>query len=528
MIAVSVPFRNTSLAWRLVPLVSFWALVGCEPMDGRPAVTVDQLQVQRSELGAGFTRETTALYNVRRVLDADLPVDQRVHSLAVVDRLDGGNPMYQRQVADVLAEAACPPALRQAVLDWLMRRGYADLTGHVVRALSATDDPQLRSSLLDWLARHPSSEVLAEVVKLWAADAVRIDSEAEARYRRVVEMMTGTTWSEALLETLNRPSFGARGSAMEVLAARMPATSLRGRIAAMDPQSDAIRSLQYYLQRFNYLPTQRNELLAAVVVHTAKPRMLDDAAALADLWQAANRYEFNIRDFHLLSRLQRDSTRHLPSRGELVQLLAAAIANRRHTYRPVSGAAARPDAAAEFARHVGDLSMADLVNLHLLDEMLRRSRVQLGLAVMADRDRADRSSQWGGLIFYENGRAEARLYPPGRTGRDQAYVPSDLMLQDAADCLMHFTAHFEKADNAERTGPDPAELAYARDLNCYCVVFTSLGLDAFNATYYNPQGLVVNLGDFTFGGSASGPQASEPAPAGGAGVEAVPAYTVGR
>jgi hypothetical protein len=139
--------------------------------------------------------------------------------------------------------------------------------------------------------------------------------------------------------------------------------------------------------------------------------------------------------------------------------------------------------------------MADLWRLRLLDEMLTRPHVQMAIAVMADRDRADAARAWGGVIFYESGRATARIYPPPDAGGDdKTYAPSEQAASDLRDSLCRFHAHFERANNAERSLPSQTELLEAATGGFCGLLLTTLGDDTFCATYYTPRGVVVSLG----------------------------------
>jgi hypothetical protein len=149
-----------------------------------------------------------------------------------------------------------------------------------------------------------------------------------------------------------------------------------------------------------------------------------------------------------------------------------------------------------FRLQAAKLTMVDLWNLYLLNEMLARPHVRMALAVMAQRDRADTRSAWGGLVFYRNGQAEAVLYPFSATARldDRRYIPGARAQAQARDCLMRFCGHFEKVENGIRAGPDAEELFAAREGDYYGVVFTSVSDKSFCAHYYTPKAAVVSLG----------------------------------
>jgi hypothetical protein len=44
-------------------------------------------------------------------------------------------------------------------------------------------------------------------------------------------------------------------------------------------------------------------------------------------------------------------------------------------------------------------------------------------------------------------------------------------------------------------GPGQGDDAYAQVLGRSCIVFTTLGKDSMNADYYQPDGVVIDLGE---------------------------------
>jgi len=437
------------------------------------------------------------MYNLQRVLDRQVRPANRLESMRLVTHLGHSDPGVSDQLAAVLDEKDCPPALFEAVLEYLLKSDHPGLAGHVVGVLPRIGPGQavLREAVLEWLAKHPTPEVLSEMVKLWAAEP-STTSVNEHRYRRIVERITGKPWDSALLESLNTPGFYARGSALEVLAGRIRSDTLSDRIARLPARVDAIRTLQAFGYRFRYLPKTAAELLAAASLYKTRADMIPDASRLYGRWRDETGYIFAIRDFHLISRLARDPLRTSLRRSQLVLELGQSLGSRPQPPNNPSRAQE-----SRFWPQTGNLTMADLWNLYLLNEMLARPRVQLALKMLAEQDRADKRTAWGGLVFYENGQAEARLYPSDTdAGADDLnYVPCRLAVVDGRDAMCRFRGHFEKVDNSDRAGPSAAELRDAKEKGYYGLVLTSLGNDSFAAHYYNPRGLVVSLGKLPFG-----------------------------
>ena len=475
-----------------------WLLAcGCHVHPGHPPQDLGELRRWQEGHGREFTRRTVVLHNAKRVLSEEVPAGKRVESLRVLETLGATENETFAALAIGLSQPSTPQPVRLAVLTYLAKHGYPGLAEHVVAALPHAKDPKLRSAILEWLQDNPSPNVLVAIVKLWASG--KPSEQDELRYRRVVARVTGRKWEDALLTALNAENFFARGSAIEVLAGRLSQERLSDKIAALRPQTQAVRSMQHFVEMFGYLPRTRTERLATVVAHAGGPGRLTAAAALANKWNEQYGYQFNIRDIHMLGHLASDPLRNLLLRRQLKLELSQIIAARRKsTPAGPSGKRSkfRGGILVDFDSQVEILSMVDLWNLALINGMMSRPRYRLALKIIIRRDREDVQTQWGGLIAYDQGRAEAKLYRPSARTGDDAYVGSQRLHRDAIDCLCFFVAHFAREHDGA-TGPAKQELAFSKRHNLYGLVLTSLKNNRVNATYFNPQGIVIDLGDFS-------------------------------
>jgi len=466
---------------------------------GRPPVSIDEYESRTQRPADSYSAYVIRVHNLQRVLDPDLRVGERIESLRLVNRLRPGDATARKQFATLLVDPQTPGGLRDAILEYLLRADHPGLGTHVVKALPGLErDSPLRDAIFDWLARNPTPGILTEIVKIWAQE--KVAGPDEPRFRNIVEKVTKLQWHRALLAGLNTPDFFARGSAIEILTARLDARGLRREITRIAPKTSAMEAMRAFAEQFDYVPAGARELVSTVAVFKTGSAMLRDAAVRNRQWGQDAGYRFNIRDFHLLGRLARDPLRKPLSRKELHVQLRQAVAGRRHI-----GAAAAGQSAGKtdnFVLQADELTVADLWNLYLLNEMLERPRVKLALRIMADRDRHDTRGAWGGLVVYEQGRATARLYPAAEEsgGDDKRYAPSRRMRIDSRDALCRFVGHFERRSNARRAGPTAEELQDARDENYYGLVLTTTSGSEFCAHYYNPRGIVISLGRFSFEG----------------------------
>jgi hypothetical protein len=454
----------------------------------RVPVTVEEYDASRGPDVKTVAPQSVRLHNIRRILDPDLPVAQRMASLRLVEKLGPDDPSLLEALKAVAADPKTPAELQQAASQHVLLKA---VPADAVRTL-ATLPPgnPLRRAILMQLARSGDAAMYADVVKAWAQEAA--DGADEQQFRGAVEKIATQPWDQALIAAINSESFFARGSAMKVLAGRFTPAGLAAKLASVPARTEAMAALKAFVTQLGYMPKDGPDLVSVVSIYRLQPNSFPDVARLGRQWKAEpGGYDFNIRDFHLLSRLTADPLRKALKREQLVAAITASLAGRQHVTR-----AGAPEGSDGFAKQAAALPMADLWNLYLLDGMLTRPRVLLALHVMADRDRADTRTAWGGLIVYESGGAEARLYPPDKDAppNDLKYVPSKQMIAEGRDSMCRFMAHFEKAANASRAGPTAEELAAAAEGNYYGLVLTTVSENELCAHYFSPQGVVVSLG----------------------------------
>ncbi|MCY2926269.1 MAG: hypothetical protein NT031_12660, partial [Planctomycetota bacterium] len=463
----------------LVVMSACLAGTGCGKPPPPMPVTLGDYQRLRSESPQDYPPGSVLTRNLTRVLDTGLTEEERLTSMELVAALqprgrtelealgavqyETGNPRLKGMVRDYLARVPSLPA--QPNVAYVDRSAYPPVQPRVDRSaeprltnpqLGSLDEPRVsdggtpevtpriptapvpydvRSQRLRELLTRGRADDLSEVVVYWAQEPAPPDEKVDAGYRGVVEKLTGKVWDEALLDALNQPRFAARGSAVEVLAARIDQASLAGRVAAVAaPASEALQVMKVFATYFGYVPQTRQELLSTVRVYKAYGGRVEEPAKLARQWLAESqgldddrgvrgqsRYRFNIRDFHILAGLAQDPGNSRTDRLSLVTELAKSLPTRR-VMRPGTGV---DDSLLSAA--VSKMNRADLWNVWLMNEMLASAEFRGDLRLAAERDLNDVRSAWGGLMVYNPTakRTEVRTADAVRGGvsDDVRYLP---------------------------------------------------------------------------------------------------------
>ena len=408
------------------------------------------------------------------------PDDRRSDTGFRVICIPNTNAQPQTRPTEGAAKPAKPPPVQ-------VSNGSGGLKLVLSELAQAPAGPK-RTATLRWLIEHLRSEVLPDLARLWASEAP--NGPDEQLFRQAVAKLGEGKWHEVLLNSLNAEKFAARGSALAVLAARGEEIGLLKRVKLMTAKTVSTQAIQIFAEKFGYVPANGTELLACVTLSAGGKDSLDAPARLARQWGEKYKYKFNIRDFHLLSRLAADPLRNKIGRNELIKQAVTKLGRRRHVAQ----------AGIPFFKQAARMTMPDLWNIVLLDEMLAGQRVSLGLKVLADRLRAGLNSQRSGLVFYEGGQASAKMYPQATdsTRGDRDHIPDRELQRAGFDAICHLHTRFEKVYNGNLAPTSKHELSLSRGGNFYGLILTSVDPGTFSAFYYNPDGEVVSLGLFAF------------------------------
>ncbi len=519
---MTILFRHVSTPFVLAMLAATGMLpVGCAPMAPPPPKSLAEYKIMRTQDPHAYARRTILLTNLQRALDHERLVQERMDSLRLVMHLGSNDPSVKNQLRPLLTESDCPYELRRSAAEFLNLPGYAiaDVrpqpkstpiptpTPKAARGLTTSPGPTTPADVTEVLAssdqqdvklqqmgRNPTPAKLNELVRMWAAEPSTTSAD-EPRYRMIAEEISGMTWQQALLEAMNSRGDFPRDLALEILVRRMPKESLRSRLFRLEPNTTGIAAMQSFAESLDYLPTTRESYQAVERLFSTRLEMIGNAAGVTSRWRRNYGYRFDVRDFHLTSRLSRDPLRIMRKRTQLILDVGRSLNARTHVKAAIASVPRNRVRTDSFPLQVESLSPSDLWNIYLLDEMLNRPRMRRALRVMSERNQADAGSSRDGLIFYRQDQIEAMLYPATATGVNAQLV------YDGYDALCRFTTHFEKLDNAGNAGPSLRELRQAKAGNYYGVILTSINELAFSAHYYNPKGQVVSLGKFPFKGA---------------------------
>jgi len=215
-------------------------------------------------------------------------------------------------------------------------------------------------------------------------------------------------------------------------------------------------------------------------------------ASVAKL-SAAQRSDIEMRHLAILPHLGADTL--AADRAVLFRELLTEVNRQQHYLTSPAGGSMSRDYPQQLLDSKDKVTWADLAAMKTLWRLVNEPAVKAQLFAQADRDRADRGAEHGGVLDVIDGTPVAKEYPPLlRVSHDRQFTPSEQMIQHCYTGLAHYHFHAQEKNNTEYAGPGAGDLATADRLDFNFLVFTSIDENRLNVDYYQPRGVVVDLG----------------------------------
>ncbi|MEX0777733.1 MAG: hypothetical protein WD042_18675 [Phycisphaeraceae bacterium] len=457
-----------AVRWGLLLVAAAW-LSGCAAqvferplavMLDREAVPCWRLDAARQAGGdpALATQYQAALESL--LFDPGHPYDLRCFAVDELVRLDESR--FRQQVQQRITDLSDRQTLAY-VCRYAVGAAWVGFTGPAIRSLARADeepDADVRPQCAAIEALHPGQSV------------EHVVHEALAN----VQQTYGIDVQVAAWTLVNR---WYAPQAVVALLVRMP------------QHTPLVINLMACHRDLHALPTNREGVFWLLTLRDGRHRAFWEAAKarVAGLDPAQAR-GLELRHMGVL--LQLDQATLQVGADQLRRRAAEVLARRTRTAKLEAG---------RDEQLLASLCWADLATLLMLDQAVRQPTVAAALFAQADADFADKSTEHGGVIAARRGSAAdqawqivAMSFPPLTRRHDMMFLPSPEMIEQLYTSLAHYHFHAHQHDNVEAAGPGRSDLALADRLRANCLVFTFIDRDYLHVSYYQPGGIVIDLG----------------------------------
>lgn len=169
-----------------------------------------------------------------------------------------------------------------------------------------------------------------------------------------------------------------------------------------------------------------------------------------------------------------------------------------HTERTAHYAEKEPYLTESFLQQRGKLDESDLIKIYTLSDSFKDHEVKEQVGRIVKTDLINDRTELGGLIHLKEGKIDFEMYAPKCKGDDGAYIFTNRLMNKLRQSICSFHLHAVSIDEKKHAGPSIEDLETSEYLFRDDVVITPIGEGKFNADYYTPNGIVIDLGNYEY------------------------------
>ncbi len=430
-------------------------------------------------------------------VDHESPSEWKHAAIAQTARGDQDSVRYVAALRTVLWEPGYPTWQRRWALAQLVEADPAALRADIGFRLAHVDTWAVIEVASDGIALQGWVDATAAIVRSLARPARGVDDTDRPEYGALTALYPNQqvvrTVEMVFRSEIGAPRIDDRVAAWQLLGRLCPPDDLRDRLASAPPDTALVSDLQAAASVLATLPTHREQVLRLMSLRAASNgRDWAHFESIVASLAPAKRDGLTLGHFGVLRGL--DQSQLDRDRSEILTRIRADLESAYHVLRSPEGdlhGAPHPQRLEDWAEQ---LSWTDLQALSVVSTALRDRALIDELFRQADADHRDRRSEHGGVLDWQNGRLHAHPYTPAIKQHDRIFHPSTKMIEHLYSAVAHYHYHAQRYDNDDYAGPGKADRELADRLGCVCVVFTLIDRDRLNVDYYQPGGVVIDLG----------------------------------
>ena len=388
--------------------------------------------------------------------------------------------------------------LRVLCMDRLIQRDAATFWASAATHLVSVDSVEMLEAICQRAADSRRVDMIGPLTRSFARTARTIPLHDRPEAKALVGLSDDHQLEPVLWSVLlgHEPAYALneQAAAWSVLCGLVGVEDATARLTArpMPPNAMGLPAILIQHRRvLTPLPSSREELLWLIHLHRRQSPVLTITIGQAD--HAAD-HPLALRHLPALQHaIPERRQRHVASlRSGLAKRLSGRPTHARGL--DTEDAVAVSPIAEHFTDHAEALTYGDLVALHVVLDVLERPAVVAALFHQADADLADTATEHGGALLWGRGVIKAQPFSPILKTNDHAFISPHTLIEAMYTGLAHYHFHAQKHDNAAYAGPGPGDLVFAERMGFNCLVLTFVDTDTLAVDYYQPDGIVIDLG----------------------------------
>ncbi len=421
---------------------------------------------------------------------------------AMVELDKSPDAAYLDALTDIMWKPGYTVGTRQAAFDRLLEYDEAGLKKTIRRRLPRMGARLWLEHLCGLIVEHGWIDLSPALVSAWARRLPYVDDFDRIEYEALIELYGNRQGVvdavyELLVESRSGPLRTRCWGLLFRLGYRDRLITLL-RDEAVDPNDGMLVDLRAAALDLGVVPRNREEILWIRKLRVPeRAEFWSQATTAVQSLPESRKLELELRDLPIVVAAFVNEPDLLDADNDvLYQRLAASLKGRRkhidtRRYEGFPGAYDQ-----SLAAHRKTLTWGDLAAMTLAMRAASVPEVAAHLFDYAERDRLDKTTEYGGVINLDRqGRFEVLEFPPRFRTADNRFVASQRMMDAAYTAVFHFHFHAQKHDNGRFTAPGIGDLNYAENLRANCLVLTFVNKDTLALDFYRHSRVIVDLGE---------------------------------
>ena len=460
-------------------------------------------------LAAGCSSGPESVENPAAVLSVGGQSRERYFDALEAARQRGVDEETKAALRRMIAADGFAIDARERAFDLLYETDPKAVVAALENSLPRMGDVSWRRRVSELVGERKMQELVPTLIRAWANPVPGLAGDEVRPERAALGMIVGEDQvSATLLRTMKDASpttqANLRARCWELLMKSGDEARLRALLA--DPgstQGDAmLTDLARVANELGVLPTTREEILwARKLCEPSRAAFFADAKAALAQMPAARREQLELRAIPVaVACMKRRPSLLATTEPDLFAEIDARTKGRKKASPDFTGYG---DGFTETLYQVRDrLVWSDLAAMALALDVLSEQALRAHLFEVADRDREDRTTEYGGVIALSSGsgasteslQAEFLEFEPRAKASDIRYESPQALFDALYTGLYHVHFHAQNYENDKYAGPHMGDFAFGDSARCNGLVFTFLSADLLGVDFYRHGRVVVDLG----------------------------------
>jgi hypothetical protein len=469
---------------------------------GTAGSTICAFALASAVLLAGCRGGPESVENPAEVLSRTGQARERYFDALEAARMRGVDAPTKAALRRMVAADGYAIDARVMAFDLLLDTDRAALVEALGNSLPRMGDVAWRERVCELIGERKIEELVPALIRSWANPAPGMDP-TKPRPERVAiaaivgEDQIGATLIRTMREASPTTQANLRARCWELLMKLGDAPKLRAMLANPDATrgDGMLIDLARVSSELGVLPVTREEILwTRELCEPSRAEFFAEAReALAKLPEE-RRTSLEIRAIPVVVACAKRRPDLLTATDALIfDEVARRIAGRRKASPDFTGYGNGFTESLAQQRDV--LVWSDLAAMAIALDMLAEPALCTHLFEQADRDREDRTTEYGGVLGLDDaGRAELLEFPPRSKASDVRFESPQALFDALYTRQFHYHNHTQKYDNSDYAGPHLGDFTFADSTRCNGLVFTFLSADLLGVDFYRHGNVVVDLG----------------------------------